>query len=192
MALYPLLVPPGPWHTFGLDYLTHLPMSNGFHNVLIVVNNLTRMAHFLPCTGSMTAKEDVTLFLQGVYRLHGLPRMLVNDRDPKFVNGFWQTHWRRLETRLNMSSSRQPETNGLTERVNNTFRPILRCLCCYYGSNYTYMLPQVKCTYTTTVRSELCTLPSRLILVSLMRSPLTTYCSSCELQFRFRMMRQSA
>jgi hypothetical protein len=53
--------------------------------------------------------------------LHGLPRVLISDRDPKFVSGFWQTLWRRLGTRLNTSSSRYPETYGLTERAKNTF-----------------------------------------------------------------------
>jgi hypothetical protein len=49
-TLYPIRVPPRPWHTVGLDYLTHLHESNGFNSVLIVVDQLTRMAHFLPCT----------------------------------------------------------------------------------------------------------------------------------------------
>jgi hypothetical protein len=92
----------------GLDYLTHLPERNGFNIVLIVVDRLTRMAHFLPCTKTATAEETATLFLHEVYLLHGLPRVLIIDRDPKFVSGFWQTLWRRLGTRLNMSSSRHP------------------------------------------------------------------------------------
>jgi hypothetical protein len=81
-TLYPLLVPPRQWHTIGLDYLTHLTESNGFNSALIVVDHLTRMAHFLPCTEIVNAEETATLFLQGVYRLHGLPRVLVSDRDP--------------------------------------------------------------------------------------------------------------
>jgi hypothetical protein len=143
-TLYPLHVPPRPWHTVGLDYLTHLLESNGFNNVVIVVDHLTRMAHFLPCTETVIAEETTTLFLQGEYRLHGLPRVPVNDRDPKFVNGLWQTLWRRLRTRLNMSSSRHPETYGLTERVNSTFQQLLRCLCCYDGYDWTTLLPQVE------------------------------------------------
>jgi hypothetical protein len=87
-TLYPLRVPPRPWHTFGIDNLTHLPESNGFNIVLIVVDPLSRMAHFLPCTKTITAEETATLLLHGVYRLHGLPRVLVSDRDPKFVSGF--------------------------------------------------------------------------------------------------------
>jgi hypothetical protein len=87
-TLYPLPVPPRPWHTVGLDYLTHIPESNGFNSVLIVVDHLTRMAHFLPCIETVTAEETATLCLQGIYRLHGIPRVLVSDRDPKFVSGF--------------------------------------------------------------------------------------------------------
>jgi transposase InsO family protein len=146
-TLYPLHVPPRPWHTVGLDYLAHLFESNGFNSVLIVVDHLTRMAHFLPCTEIVTAEETAALFLYGVYRLHGLPRVHVSDRDPKFISGFWQTLWRRLGTRLNMSSSRHPETDGLTKRVNNTFQELLRCFCCYDGSDWTILLPQVEFAY---------------------------------------------
>jgi hypothetical protein len=113
---------PKPWHTVSLDYLTHLLESNDFNSVLIVVDHLTRMAHFMPCAETVTAEETAALFLHGVYRLHGLLRVLVSDRDPKFVSGLWHTLWRRHGTRLNMSSSRHPETDGLTERVNNTFQ----------------------------------------------------------------------
>jgi hypothetical protein len=55
-----------------------------------------------------------------------LPRVLVNDRDSKVVNGFWHSLWRRLGTRVNMSSSRHPETDRLTERFSNTFVQLLR------------------------------------------------------------------
>jgi hypothetical protein len=73
-TLYPLPIPPRPWHTVGLDYLTHVHVSNGFDSVLIVVENLTRVAFFLLCIESVTAEEIAHLFLKGVYRLHGLPR----------------------------------------------------------------------------------------------------------------------
>jgi hypothetical protein len=71
----------------------------------------------------------------------------MSDRDPKFVSDFWQTLWRRLGTRLNMSSNRHPERDGLTERVNNTFQQLLRCFCCYDGSDWTTLLPQAEFAY---------------------------------------------
>jgi transposase InsO family protein len=92
-------------------------------------------------------RRDCYLFLQRVYRLHGLPRTLISDRDPKFASGFSQALWRRLGTRLNMSSGRHPVTDGLTERVNNTFQHLLRCCCCYDGSDWTTLLFQVEFTY---------------------------------------------
>jgi hypothetical protein len=61
-TLNPLHVPPVPWHSVGLDYLTHLHMSNGFESVLIVVGHLTRIAHFLPCRESVTTQESASLF----------------------------------------------------------------------------------------------------------------------------------
>jgi hypothetical protein len=108
------------------------------------------MAHFMPCTKSVTIDKTTNLSLQGVYQLHGLPRVLISDRDPKFVSVFWQTLWRRLGTPLDMSSSRHPEKDGLTERVNITFQQLLRCLCCYDGSNRTDLLPQVEFAYNAT------------------------------------------
>jgi putative transposase len=75
------------------------------------------------------------MFLHGVYRLHGLPRVLISNRDPEFVSDFWQTLWRHLGARLNMSSCRHPETYGLTDRVNSTFQQLNRCFYCYDGSN---------------------------------------------------------
>jgi hypothetical protein len=128
-TIYQLHVPPRPWHTIGLDYLAHLLVSNGFESMLIVVDHLTRMAHFMPCIETVTAEETASLFLHGVYRLHGLPCVLISARDPKLVGAFGRTLWRRLGTRLNMSS-RQPERDGMTERVNNTFQQPLRCSCC--------------------------------------------------------------
>jgi hypothetical protein len=173
--LYPLPVPPRPWHTIGLDYLTHLRESNDFNSVLIIVDHLTRMAHFLQCKEIVTAEETATLFLQAVYRLHGLPRVLVSDRDTKFVSGFWQTLWRRLGTRLNMSSSRHSETCGLRERVNNTFQQLLRCFRCYDGFDWTTLQPQVEFAYNAFRTLGIETPRLGLILDSLLRS-LLTYC----------------
>jgi hypothetical protein len=88
-TLYPLFLPPIPWHIVGLCYLPHLHASNGFDSVLIVVDHLLRMAHFLPCTESVTTVEAPNLYLQGVCVLHGLPRVVIRDRDPKVGSALW-------------------------------------------------------------------------------------------------------
>jgi hypothetical protein len=88
-TLYHLSVLPKSWHTDGSEYLTHLPVNNGFDCVLIVADHMTRMAHFLPFTWRVIDEETANLFLHRVCILHGLPRVRVSDRDPnKFASGF--------------------------------------------------------------------------------------------------------
>jgi hypothetical protein len=128
-ALDLLLVPPQGWRTVGLDYLTHLHVSNGIDCVLIVVDHPTRMSHFLVCLETITIEGIVSLLLHGVYILHGLSRVLVSEHDPKLVGDLWQTPWRHLGARLIVSSSRH--VMELTEGVNNAFQQFMRCLCCY-------------------------------------------------------------
>jgi hypothetical protein len=106
IAINPLHVPPRPWqHTFGLDYLRHLHVRHVVYNVLIVAYHLTRMAHCLPCVGTITSKENANCFFK---KSKDYMVCLASDRDPKFVIGFWEALWRRLGTRLNMSFSRHP------------------------------------------------------------------------------------
>jgi hypothetical protein len=75
------------------------------------------------------------LFINHCYRLHGVPRVIVFDRDPKFVGKFWQTFMGKLFTKLNMSTARHPRTAGLTEGVNQTMQTLLRCYCAESGLN---------------------------------------------------------
>ena len=85
-----------------MDYVTCLPKSGkaSYTAVMIIVDHLTRMAHFIPCHDEITAEESAELFVHHCYRLHGVPRTLVSDRDPRFVSTFWQALWRRLNTKL--------------------------------------------------------------------------------------------
>jgi hypothetical protein len=104
------------------------------------------MAHFfVPCTQEITADETAKSFLQGVYRLHGLPCVLISD--PRFVSAFWHALRRRLGTKLNMFSSRHPKTNNVTERINSTFQQLLRVFNYYDGSDWVTWLPQVEFAY---------------------------------------------
>jgi hypothetical protein len=81
-TLYPLHVLPRPWHTISLECLIQFPVINSFDSVLIVVDILSQMVKFLPCTWTDISEETASLILHGVYILNG-PRMMVIDRDPK-------------------------------------------------------------------------------------------------------------
>jgi hypothetical protein len=80
------------------------------------------MAHFLSCTESKTAEKSANLFLHGIYRLHGLPRVLVTDRDPKFINGYWKTLWQRLGKRFLVDTRRRMDKHSAsTSRFSSFF-----------------------------------------------------------------------
>ena len=120
--MQPLGIPKYPWEVVGIHYVTDLPKSGlyGDTAVFIMVCYLTKMAHFVPCHKKIIAEESAELFISNCYRSHGVPKVIVSDRDPMFVEKFWQSFMRKLNTKLNMSNVRHPRTNGLTERVDQT------------------------------------------------------------------------
>jgi hypothetical protein len=112
-----------------------------------MVCQLTKMAHFVPCHKEITAKESADLFISNCYILHGVPKVIVSDRDPKFVGNFWQSFMGKLNTTINMSTARHPRTDSLPERVNTTMLTILKCYCEEYGIDWTSHLRMVEFYY---------------------------------------------
>ncbi|GJP56478.1 hypothetical protein CLOM_g15545 [Closterium sp. NIES-68] len=100
--------------------------SSGNDAVLVVVDRLTKMAHFAPCRTTITAEETARLFISTVVRLYGIPTAIIRDRDPKFTSKFWQDTWARYGTRLQFSSAYHPQMDGQTERTNQTMEQLIR------------------------------------------------------------------
>ena len=116
-----------------------------------MVCHLTKMAHFVPCHKEITAEELADLFIYYCYRLHGVPRVIVSDMDPKFVGKFWQTFMGKLNTKLNMSIARYPRTYGLIERDNHTMQTLLRCYCAKSSFDWTSHLSSVEIYYNCSI-----------------------------------------
>jgi len=117
-----------------------------------MVCHLTKMAHFVPCHKEITAKESTDLFICNCCRLHGVPKVIVSDRDPKFVGKFRQSFMGKLNVKLNMSTSRHPRTDGLTEKVNQTMQTLLRYYCVEYGFDWTSHLSMVEFYYNCSIK----------------------------------------
>jgi hypothetical protein len=142
-----------PWEIVGIDYVTELPKSgiDGYTSVFIMVCHLTKMAHFFPCHKEITAEELANLFIDDCYRLHGLPRVIVSDKDPKFAGKFWQTFMEKVNTKLNMSRARHPRMDGLTDRVNQTMQTCVRGYCGESGFDWTSHLCMVEFYYNCSI-----------------------------------------
>jgi hypothetical protein len=69
----------GPWTDISYDLITGLPVSEGYDSILMVVDRLTKMAHFVPCNKTLNAKDLARLMLGNVWKLHGTPKTIVSD-----------------------------------------------------------------------------------------------------------------
>jgi hypothetical protein len=125
--LSPLPVPRKAWETVTMDFISGLPSSEAFDCLMVVIDKFTKYGHFIPIKHPYTAPKIDEIFLENVYRLHGMPEFIVSDRDPVFTSALWQHLIKRTGAVLNMSTSYHPETDGQTERVNQQIDCFLRC-----------------------------------------------------------------
>lgn len=125
--LQPLPVPESAWQTISMDFVEGLPRSGNANCILVVVDSFTKYAHFLPLLHPFTAASVVMVFLNQVYRLHGLPSAIISDRDKIFTSQFWKELFRLADVSLQLSSSYHPQSDGQTERLNQTMETFLRC-----------------------------------------------------------------
>jgi len=83
----PNSIPEKHWAYISADFITKLPLAQGYNSILIVVNRLTKMVHFVPTTEKTSAEELARLFRDNVWKLHGLPKSIISDRGPQFIAG---------------------------------------------------------------------------------------------------------
>lgn len=124
--LKPLEIPAQPFDTISLDFISGLPMSNGKNAILVVVDKLTKYAHFIPTTTEINASETAQLLFDEIIKTYGLPRVIVGDRDPRWTSSLWQELAQLMNTRLALSTSKHPQTDGQTEAMNQQLETMLR------------------------------------------------------------------
>jgi transposase InsO family protein len=125
--LQPLPIPEWKWDVVTMDFITGFPRTSKQHDsIMVVVDKLTKAAHFIPLKTTHRAADVVDIFLKEVAHLHGIPKTIVSDRDPKFTSNFWRGLFKGFRTNLNFSTAYHPESDGQTERVNRVIEDMLR------------------------------------------------------------------
>ena len=101
-----------------MDFVTHLPRTQQKHDaVWVIVDRLTKSAHFLALWMTFSLERFCRLYIREIVRLHGIPVSIVSDRDPRFTKNFWKSFQKVMGTRLTMSTTFHPQTDGQSKRT---------------------------------------------------------------------------
>ena len=150
----PLPKPSRPWDTMSMDFISGLPLADGYDSIATFVDTFTKQAHFVPCSSKINAEELSRLYFKSVFKHHGLSRCIISDRDPLFTSVFWRDLMRQLRSKLNMSSAYHPQTDGQTERTHRTIEQILRGFVHAQHHDWLHALPLAEFCYNNSVHSS--------------------------------------
>ena len=134
--LQPPKIPEWKWDEVGMDFITGLPKTQkGNDAIWVIVDYLSKVAHFLPIRESINASQLEDLYISRIVVLHGVPKKIVSDRGSFFTSRFWASFQQAMGTHLSFSTSYHPSTGGQTKRVNQILEDMLRACVISFGKN---------------------------------------------------------
>lgn len=101
-----------------MDFIEGLPTSQAKDMILVVVDRFTKSTHLIAMKHQISVSTVAEAFIENIFKLHGLPSIIVTDRDRIFTSNLWQELFKKLGIKLHMSTSYHPQSDGQTERVN--------------------------------------------------------------------------
>jgi hypothetical protein len=172
-ALKPLSIPSWKCDDISMDFIVGLPNTSRHHDsIWVIVDRLTKVAHFLPVHTTDKAQKYAELYIDRIVCLHGLPRTIVSDRGAPFVARFWEQLQESLGTKLIRSSSYHPQTDGQTKRVNQILEDMLRACAIDCGKNLDKHFSLAEFAYNNSYQSSLRMAPFEALYGRRCRTPL--------------------
>nr|GEW51266.1 putative reverse transcriptase domain-containing protein [Tanacetum cinerariifolium] len=130
-------IPEWKWEKITMDFITKLPKTtNGYDTIWVIVDHLIKSAHFLPIKENDPMEKLMKLYMKEVVTRHGVPVSIISDRDGRFTSLFWRALHKALGTRLDMSTTCHPETDGQSERTIQTLEDMLRACAAPFEALY--------------------------------------------------------
>ncbi|GKC60034.1 putative nucleotidyltransferase, ribonuclease H [Tanacetum coccineum] len=171
--LQPLEIPMWKWDEISMDFVTGLPTTQKRHDAIwVVVDRLTKSAHFLPIRKNYGISKLAEIFRQEIVRLHGTPTSIVSDRDPKFTSRFWKGLQKAWGTRLKFSTAFHPQTDGQSERTIQTLEDMLRACALEWTGSWDEYLCLVEFAYNNSWHASIKAAPFELLYGRKCRAPI--------------------
>jgi len=152
--LHPLPIPSAPWETISVDFIVELPQSAGHDSIMVVINSVTKHAHFVSTVTTISAAGTAHLFLNHVWKHHSLPRKVVSDRGPQCVAEFTRELYRLLGIKLAATTAYHPQGDGQMEQVNQELEQYLRLFTNQRQDDSVGLLPFAEFQYNNQVHSS--------------------------------------
>ncbi|GJR20328.1 putative reverse transcriptase domain-containing protein [Tanacetum coccineum] len=143
------------WEGIIMDFVTKLPKTSSGHDTIwVIVDRLIKSAHFLPMREDYKIERLARFHLNEIVSKHGVPISIKSDRDSRFTSRFWQSMQEVLGTRLDMSTTYHPQTDGQSERTIHTLEDMLRACVLDFGGSWDVHLPLVEFSYNNSYHSS--------------------------------------
>ncbi|KAF4546986.1 Transposon Tf2-5 polyprotein-like protein 3 [Elsinoe fawcettii] len=157
--LQALPMPDRPWQEITMDFITDLPPSKlgagVFDAILVIVDRYSKMSIYVPTTKKCTSVELADVLRDHVVRHFGVPRGIVSDRGSVFTSAFWSDFCFETQVRRRLSTAFHPQTDGQTERQNQTLEQYLRCYCTEFQDDWASRLSQAEFASNNSVHTAL-------------------------------------
>ncbi|CAM4735482.1 unnamed protein product [Leuciscus chuanchicus] len=139
--LQPLPIPQRPWSHLSIDFITDLPLSNGFTTILVIIDRFSKSCRLVPLKGLPTAMETAQTLFHHVFRVYGIPEDIVTDRGTQFTSQVWKAFCKHLDINVSLTSGYHPQSNGQVERLNQEIGRYLRSYCSHEQHRWADFLP---------------------------------------------------
>ncbi|KAA0051925.1 pol protein [Cucumis melo var. makuwa] len=170
--LQPLSVPGWKWESVLMDFITELPKTlKGYTVIWVVVDRLTKSAHFVPGKSTYTASKWGQLYVTEIVRLHGVLVSIISDRDARFTSKFWKGLQLALGTRLDFSTAFHLQTDGQTERLNQVLEDMLRACVLEFSGSWDSHLHLMEFAYNNSYQTTIGMAPFEALYGKCCRSP---------------------
>ncbi|GJS80813.1 putative reverse transcriptase domain-containing protein [Tanacetum coccineum] len=165
-------IPEWKWDNITMDFITKLPKSSqGFDTIWVIVDRLTKSAHFLPIRENDPLDKLARLYLNRIVARHGIPASIICDRDGRFTSNFWRSFQKALGTDISMSTAYHPETDGQSERTIQTLEDMLRACVIDFGKGWVKHLPLAEFSYNNSYHASIKAAPYEALYGRKCRSP---------------------